>query len=569
MPINMHTRTSLHAHTRKNTPLSHRCSALLTMLLLTFGAALAHADETLRLRLEAAPPQQPLQVNGRTLHARAELLDFYRQRDFRFAWFDVTGTQLRTLHAQQLLERIAAAPSHGLHADDYHYDRLSDLLRGLDDHSSAKLRADLELLLSDAALLYGSHLQAGKVAPGSVDNDWFADRQVMAMAPLLAPVVDIDNRRESSVGTMFDRLPPAAPGYHRLRQARLMLLPLVHQWPQWPAIAEGDAIKPDAVDARLPAIAERLQLLGDAPATLIVGEQYDAALQLAVRHFQARHGLDVDAVIGGGTVRALNVSPAERLRQIDVALERWRWLPQTLGDRFVLVNIAGFELAVFDRGEIALRKRVVVGKDYRRTPVFSDRIRYLEFNPTWTVPNKLAVQDELPQIRRDPTFLQRLGFIVYQGWGDNRRVVDPASVDWQRVPTKPFPYYFVQQPGPLNALGQIKFMFPNRFDVYLHDTPSRALFGRAERSFSSGCVRVQDPLALATLLLGWDQGWTGAEVDAVIAQRERRVVPLKSPIPVHIQYATAWVERDGTVQFRRDIYKRDGALAAALEAPLD
>ncbi len=544
---------------------SHRGATLLAALLLTLGATFVHADEMLRQRLETAAPPQ---VDGIVLQGGEELVDFYRGRDFRFAWFDASGMQLRGEPVRQLMERIAAAPSHGLHADDYHLHELKNLLRGLDARSSTSLRADLELLLSDAALLYGSHLQAGKVAPGSVDAEWFADRQVMEIAPLLTAAVDQPDLG-SGVGALLDRLPPAAPGYHRLRQARLMLLPLARQWPHWAAIPEGPAIKPDAVDARLPAIAERLRLLGDAPATLIAGEQYDAELQQAVSHFQARHGLDVDAVIGRGTLAALNVAPAERLRQIDVALERWRWLPQTLGNRFVLVNIAGFELAVFDRGEIALRKRVVVGREYRRTPVFSDRIRYLEFNPTWTVPNKLAVQDELPKIRRDPGFLQRLGITVYQGWGDNRRVVDPAGVDWQRVPTKPFPYYFVQQPGPLNALGQIKFMFPNRFDVYLHDTPSRELFGRAERSFSSGCVRVQDPLALATLLLGWDQGWTGAEVDAAIASRERRVVTLKSPIPIHIQYATAWVERDGTVQFRRDIYKRDGALATALAAPLD
>lgn len=538
---------------------------LLTLTLLPTSAA----DNTLlRHRLYSAA-QQTLTVSGIELQAPTELLDFYRQRDFRFAWFDIDGQQLRERQVRELLDRIAAAPSHGLYADDYHLHQLDNLLRGLDRRSSIALRTDLELLLSDAALLYGSHLQAGKVAPGSVDAEWFADRQVMAMAPLLAQVVDVEDGRESGVGTLLDRLPPAAPGYHRLRQARLLMQPLARQWPQWPTTPNGPAIKPSTLDARLPAIAEKLQILGDAPATLIAGDHYDDELQQAVHHFQARHGLDVDGVIGRATLAALNVSPAERLRQIDVNLERWRWLPQTLGSRFLLVNIAGFELLVFDQGKIALRKRVVVGRDYRRTPVLSDRIRYLEFNPTWTVPAKLAVEDKLPEIRRDPGYLQRLGFTVYQSWGENRRVIDPATVDWQQVSTRHFPYYFVQSPGPQNALGQVKFMFPNRFDVYLHDTPVRELFQRAERSFSSGCVRVDGALELAGLLLGWDRGWTRDEIDAIVATGERRVVNLKTPVPIHVVYATAWVESDGQLQLRRDIYRRDTLLADALQAPLE
>lgn len=257
------------------------------------------------------------------------------------------------------------------------------------------------------------------------------------------------------------------------------------------------------------------------------------------------------------------------LRQIDATLERWRWLPESLGETYVLVNIAGFELQMVENGEEVLRKRVIVGQPFRQTPVFSDRIRYLVFNPDWTVPRTVMIQDQLPQIVRDPDYLSRLNISVYRGWGADRQKVDPLDVDWSSLNRNNFPYQLIQEPGPQNALGQVKFMFPNQYDVYLHDTPGRGLFMRSERSFSSGCIRVEQPFDLAQRLLAASPDWSREKIDRVVLEAEPRTVLLPEPVPVHIQYWTSWVDSEGRLQFRNDLYNRDARLIDQLRGTPD
>jgi len=290
-------------------------------------------------------------------------------------------------------------------------------------------------------------------------------------------------------------------------------------------------------------------------------------LEAAVKRFQARHGLDEDGIVGAATMRALNVSAAARVRQIRLNMERWRWLPQDLGARHLIVNIAGFALRLVDHEQEIMRMRVVAGQPYRQTPVFSDTISYLVLNPYWHVPHRIAVEDKLPLIKQNPDYLAQQHMTLLRGWGADAQVIDPATVDWSAVTADNFPYRLRQDPGPQNALGRVKFMFPNRHNVYLHDTPSRSLFTRAERSFSSGCIRLERPLALARYLLADQSAWTAARIQQVLDTNVERTVPLKQKVPVHLQYWTAWAERDGTVHFRRDVYERDASLARALSTP--
>ena len=294
--------------------------------------------------------------------------------------------------------------------------------------------------------------------------------------------------------------------------------------------------------------------------------RFDATLRRAIARFQERHGLAIDGVVGPTTRAALNVPVEARLRQIEVNMERWRWLPRDLGDPHVRVNIADFWLRVVEGGAPALQMRVVVGTRYRQTPVFSDRISYLVFNPYWHVPPRIATQDKLPEFRRDPSLVSRLGFELLDGWGSDARIVDPSTIDWGRLSAANFPYHLRQRPGPANALGRVKFMFPNRHNVYLHDTPARSLFGRTERGFSSGCIRVERPVDLATYLLRDNDGWTEARVRTAMSQTTEQTVVLRRKVPVHLLYWTAWPE-DGSLHFRTDIYRRDEAVASALAAP--
>jgi murein L,D-transpeptidase YcbB/YkuD len=254
----------------------------------------------------------------------------------------------------------------------------------------------------------------------------------------------------------------------------------------------------------------------------------------------------------------------ERVRQIEVNLERWRWLPEDLGQRYILVNIANFELEVVEKSKPVMIMQVVVGKPYWRTPVFSDRMTYLVLSPYWHIPPSIAVKDKLPLIRKDHTYLATYDIKVFQGWGAETREIDPQTIDWSKVTAKDFNYRLRQEPGPLNALGRVKFMFPNKFNVYLHDTPSRELFGKTVRTFSSGCIRIEKPIELAEYLLGGDAKWTRENILAAIDRRVEQTVRLPEPMPVHLLYWTAWSDEEGSIQFRGDIYGRDQLLDKAL-----
>ncbi|MDX1588112.1 MAG: L,D-transpeptidase family protein [Oleiphilaceae bacterium] len=561
-------------------------TVLLLIACLLPSAALA--SDNLRLRFNALDSGFPLMAADQPLKATEPLQRFYQSQGFRLAWWQEGALSPQ---ARELLAAVDDAGDQGLNPEDYHHAAIRARLDSARDNTLAeRARVDLDLLLSESFIVLAAHLSRGKVNPETIDPEWFAARHNQDLEHLLASAL-----AEGTVRHHLAALSPVHPQFRALKEARSQLARLRQE--PWPTLTASGLIRPGQESALIPDLRQRLRLLGDlktgsvesAPSTAVepsTGEEpstevpepsagestppasqpLDPSLTAALERFQNRHGLEPDGIIGPATLAALNVTPEQRLKQLDVNLERWRWLPRHLGDRYVLVNIAGFTLSYVEGEKTVLKQRVIVGRDYRRTPVFSDQIRYLEFNPTWIVPPSLAVRDQLPQIRNDPDYLQRLGFHVYSGWGAERETIDPASVDWQSVSPRDFPYRLVQQPGPENALGQVKFMFPNRFNVYLHDTPARDLFRQANRAFSSGCVRVEDPMTLAQTLLGRDPSWTRERIDALVASGRTQAVNLRETVPVHIQYWTAWADEDGTLQLRRDLYNRDGPLGQALNA---
>jgi murein L,D-transpeptidase YcbB/YkuD len=319
-------------------------------------------------------------------------------------------------------------------------------------------------------------------------------------------------------------------------------------------IRPGPPMKLGSAGPCVRALRERLEQggdLADGPG----GDRFDPPLLAAVRRFQEQHGLEPDGIVGRATLAELNVSPGRRARQLAVNLERWRTIP-ALGERYILANIAGLELRVFEGGTPALEMRIIAGKSYTPTPVMSDEITYLVLNPTWTIPESIARTEILPRVQAKPRYLRQQGIRVFSDPGDDGRAIDPASIDWDAIDPGALRYTFRQDAGPQNPLGRIKFMFPNRFNVYLHDTPGDHLFDRADRSLSHGCVRVEKPLELAALLLrGTD--WTVDRLAEAIASGATRSIELPAPWPVHLVYLTAWVDDAGTVQFRKDVYGLD------------
>jgi len=327
----------------------------------------------------------------------------------------------------------------------------------------------------------------------------------------------------------------------------------------WPQVPVGPALHEDDVDARIPLLRERLVASSDLPASASQGDFFDGPLKEAVQRFQARHGLAADGVVGAKTLGELNVPLNERIQQLAASLERCQPLPPLLEQRHILVNIADFTLKLYEDGKLRLSMPVIVGRTYRQTPVFNGRISSLVLNPSWEVPHSIATKDLLPKIQKNPDYLKQSGFRVFRGWKPGEEI-DPAGIAWANLSPAHFPYRLRQEPGPDNALGRVKFPFPNPYNVYLHDTPARALFQQDSRTFSSGCIRLARPLDLAVYLLQGTPLGSMEALTAALTREKTQSVAIPSPIAIHIVYMTAWVDREGIVQFRRDIYNRDPAL---------
>ena len=481
-----------------------------------------------------------------------------RQRaDALIAYYQTGGGPLLWVGRQRmdgLVARLSAAGQDGLDPKSYPAGQLAKLADAAGS-TDARSRAIIELYYSAAFLEYASDIKVGRLLPHKVDPNFFLqNRSIDQLAALqkLASTQDID--------AFFDAWQPQAPDYAALKMALSDYMALAATG-GWPSVPLGDSLKPGTTDSRVPALRARLFLTdGATQQSPEAPDLYDQGLVNAAKWFQKRHGLTDDGVIGKATVAALNVPVEERISEIVVAMERWRWMPEDLGRDHLLVNIAGFDLDHVTDGQLVDRMAVVVGKPYSRTPVFSDRVRYLEFNPYWNVPPDIAINEELPKLKTNPAARAAAGFEAVQG----DKVYQLTDIDWSQYGPGNFPFQLRQRPGPTNALGRVKFMFPNQFNVYLHDTPSRGAFSAESRAFSHGCVRLSRPLDLAQEVLSGTPGWDRRRIDGVIAGGDRTTVNLAQPLPIHITYLTAWVD-DGTPNFRSDIYEQDAKLLGALD----
>jgi len=475
------------------------------------------------------------------------------------AYYQTYGGELLWLgsnRASAFVSRLKEAEADGLDPNDYPSKRLATLSAGGPSIDKRGL-AIIELYFSAAFLEYASDLKVGRFLPSKIDPNFFIEGRALDQLSALKGL-----ERADSIDHFFDKWQSPGRNYAALRIA-LAQHRAISAKGGWSAVPLGDPIRPGTTDPRVPAIRARLSLTeGGSQVTAAETQVYNNALVEAVKRFQASQGLDVDGVIGSTTIVAMNVPVQERINSIILAMERLRWMPEDLGQQYLIVNIAGFELRRINAGEVEERMAVVVGKPYHRTPVFSDRIRFLEFNPYWNVPPDIAIKEELPALRSNAASRAAQGFEAVRG----DQVVDVRSVDWAGVGAGRFPYQLRQRPGTNNALGRVKFMFPNPHNVYLHDSPAHSLFGRSVRAFSHGCIRLSRPLELAeqVLRVGGVKGWTKERFDDCVASTKTTGVNLREPLPVHITYLTAWVD-DGVANFRQDIYGHDAKLLAALE----
>ncbi len=540
---------------RTSTPFAALCAMAFVAVIALAAPATAQgglsAEDNAAIRADivdllANEPNLPLPVRQR----QEGLTAYYRDHDGELLW-------LGTGRAPRFIAWLRAAADDGLDPADYPIDQLAKLnaaVEATDDRG----RAIIELHFSAAFLEYASDLKVGRFLPRKVDPDFFLQqREIDQLAALtgLAAATNLDH--------FFISWQPSAPDYAALR-AVLADYRALAQAGGWPSVPMGDTLKPGMSDPRVPALRARLAVTDGADPQAPPGAEdvYDDALVAVVKSFQARHGLDVDGVAGRATIVAMNVPVERRVQEIIVSMERWRWMPEDLGEQYVMVNIAGFDLKRVRDGKVEEEMAVVVGKPYARTPVFSNAIKYIEFNPYWNVPPSIAIKEELPKLRTNPAARAAAGFEAVRG----DQVYALTSINWNQYGPGNFPFQIRQRPGPNNALGRVKYMFPNQFNVYLHDTPAKSLFGKSARAFSHGCVRLSRPLELAppVLTAGGLAGWSQARVDQVVATGKRTDVNLDKPLPIHITYFTAWVAQ-GVPNFRADVYEQDAKLIDALE----
>jgi L,D-transpeptidase YcbB len=488
---------------------------------------------------------------------------FYKARDFRPAWID-DDLSLASAHA--LVDALRLVGGDGLDPGNYHVSAIETLLgeikspRKGSGRAGPEALADLEMLLTDAFLLCGSHLVHGQVNPETIQSEWFVKGRVEDLASVLEKGL-----AEKDVAGALDSLRPTSPVYQGLRKAFRKYSEEAGRG-GWPAFPPGPKLKKGDRGARVETLRNCLRALGYLdPPEGADRLSFDGGLKEALKAFQRRNGLDPDGVVGASTEAALNVPAEARLAQIRANLERWRWVTQDLGPRYILVNIADFRVDVVEDGRSILSMAAIVGTGYKRTPEFSGKLSAIELNPAWNIPTTIAAEEILPKLKKDPRYLADSGIRLFKGWSEKAPEIDAYDIDWSKFGPDRLPFRFRQDPGPENPLGRFKFLFPNKFDVYLHDTPERWLFARAVRDFSHGCIRIEKPLDLAEIVLREDPEWDRTRLEQALEEEKTRVIRVRKPIPVHVLYWTAWLADDGRMEFRRDIYARDAALSRALD----
>jgi murein L,D-transpeptidase YcbB/YkuD len=540
------------------------CACLLALFFLPLCPVMGstQVDDPVQLALldimatKPAPGTEPALARPGDLIIQPHIMELYTLREMRPLWVNLAGPGDKALI---IADALNGSFDEGLDPADYFVPVISRLWQG---RKPLEL-AQLDILLTQGLSAYLTDMAFGRAEPCLLDPQLFATARE-----------DVRNDpgqliRQASEAPDLERFirdqAPAHEAYRLLRTALARYRAIADQG-GWPHIPPGPSIKPDKEDQRVPAVRTLLAINGDYSGADNGSLLLDPDLVAAVQRFQIRHNLNSDGIIGKNTLAAMNVPVTERIDQILINMELWRWLPHKLEGKQLFINIAGFYLQARQDEQVEFATPVIVGKVYHKTPVFSDLIRYLEFNPFWNIPSSIARKEIVPEMLKDPAYLRNNNIRMFAGWDDNGQEVDPAALNWRQLGKQINRYRLRQDPGPDNALGRVKFVFPNQHDVYLHDTPAHELFRRDDRAFSHGCIRVSRPIELARYLLSADdQSWTMERIQKILEEGKRTVILLKKPVPIHILYRTVSVDQDsGMVSFFKDVYGRDALLQQAL-----
>ncbi len=511
-------------------------------------------QEILRERITVSENEEgKIKILNQFLHATDTIVKYYQGRDHTPVWID--GETLTPMGVD-LFNLLENSDQEGFYPEEYHYQPLvftwMDINSEEDSERIKELLIKMELLLTDAFFLFCSDLYYGRLDAEKLERSWFN--------PSLSSnlIMALDNVQEmGDIKGIVDEFRPAHQHYRMLLQSFSLYRELQEEG-GWPSVPEGDIIQKGDQGEEVELLRQRLQLEPGQNRTLAHtdADLFDEELEKAVYDFQLRCGLEATGRVDEETLKFLNISVEEIIERIIINLERWRWLPRELGDKYVVVNLPDYKLEVIEQDKKVMEMRVIVGREQKQTPILSNRITHLVFSPRWYIPESIALEDYLPKVRQDPDQLKDMKIRVYEGVNGSFRAIDPHDVDWDDVDEDDFNYYFWQDAGPWNTLGRVIIKFPNQYRVYLHDTPDRKLFEDRERTFSAGCIRIENPIQLALYLLQENTDWDLQRIFEVVEEREETIVFLEDTVNIHIQYSTSWIE-DNQLNLRADIYQRD------------
>lgn len=479
---------------------------------------------------------------------------FYIARNYLPVW--TAAGRIRP-EADKFLTLLRHSYEDGLNPFDYHTKELKEMEQQINDGLQTSnsvdpgLLAEYDITMSDAYLLYARHMEFGRIDPVVNYPDWQVSRRSLN-------ILDFYNQAiaQNNLVTSLSKLTPTYSGYADLK-VQLAKYQKIASNGGWQTIPAGKDLKIGSVGTRVEILQKRLSTTEDY--TLDDTDQpakYDEDTAKVVKQFQHNNGLKVTGIVDKATLQALNVSVEMRVKQIQLNMDRLRWLPNNLGSKYLMVNIPSYSLVIINGQQIDLSMPVIVGGGgNNKTCVVNSKITTLELNPFWGIPNRIATKEYLSKIQKDPSYLEQHNIRVFNP--KNNQEIDPTGIDWQKVTQTNFNYFLRQDPGKKNALGKLKFLFPNDCGIYLHDTSNPNLFGKKARSLSHGCVRVSQPLALADYLIASTPNWDDDKLESAINTGKHRWVKLADPLEIHIIYQTAWVESNGQLQYRNDIYKAD------------
>ncbi|HTY39330.1 MAG TPA: L,D-transpeptidase family protein [Bacteroidota bacterium] len=527
------------------------------------GCAKSHqtpdpASDQIRSTLDFSGHSSSPRLGSDSVYSPSLVRTFYASRDWKAGW---SSAHEVLASADSLIGILRTADREGFRPSDYHLVAIDSTLSRIRQKTGLDpvRRAELDILLTDAFLLYAAHCNEGCIDKDSLVRRWTAASTKFPYDSLLARALETH-----AISSAIRQLLPHHHYYSDLR-GLLASYRSPGKRAGWGSVPFGTPMKGGDVGSRVFALKSRMRASGDLISRSgASGDEYDSTLVDAVRAFQKRHGLDPTGIADSATIAVANVSMERRIEQVKVNLERWRWMPHDLGKRFVLINIPDFQLTVFEGQKPVLTMKVVLGLATWQTPVFSSELTQVLLNAHWFAPDDIVEKELINYMKADTNYLKSNNMSLWREVHDSLVQVDPHTVDWASMNDKTIDFHLRQDPGPQNIMGQIKFLIPNRFNIYLHDTPYRDDFTKTVRMFSHGCIRLEKPAELAEYVLSEFPDWTRERIDTLIARTTEQTLLMKRPIPVHVVYMSAWKDEDGATQYRSDFYGLDARLRLAL-----